>query len=134
MMPCSIPVQVTCLIIPNRNTTRQKILSPHCCHVPTRYFPKYCIKCCRKNLHRYNNYIGFYYVQIFILNTTIVLFYFISLHQALHVPTTTGHPQVLQIFVYNYQAVMFTFTFVYMWFLRDHTPDIGLLKSCVIYQ
>jgi hypothetical protein len=61
-------------------------------------------------------------------------FYFISLHQALHVSTTTGHPQMLQIFVYNYQTVLFTFTFVYMWFLKHHIPDIGSLKSCVIYQ
>jgi hypothetical protein len=75
-----------------------------------------------------------YAITIFAVNTTIILFYFISLHQALHVLTTTGHPQVLQIFVYNYQSVMFIFTFVYMSFLRDHIPDIGLLKSCVIYQ
>jgi hypothetical protein len=54
-----------------------------------------------------------YYVQIFAVNATTVLFY--SLHQALHVSTTVGHPQVLQVFfVYNYQTVTFTFTFVYM--------------------
>jgi hypothetical protein len=51
-------------------------------------------------------------VQIFTINATIVSFYFISLHQALHVSTTTGHPQVLQIFVCNYQTVTFTFTYV----------------------
>jgi hypothetical protein len=72
--------------------------------------------------------------KFFTVMTTTVLFNFISLHQALHVSTTTGHPQVLQIFVYNYQTVTFTFTFVYMWFLKDHIPDIGSLKSCVIYQ
>jgi hypothetical protein len=53
--------------------------------------------------------------KLFNLNATIVLFYFISLHRALHVSTTSGHPQVLQIFVYNYPTVTFTFTFVYMW-------------------
>jgi hypothetical protein len=67
-------------------------------------------------------------------NNCFVLFYFISIHQALNVSTTTVHPQVLQIFVYNYQTVTFTFTFVYLWFLRDHIPDIGLLKSCVFFQ
>jgi hypothetical protein len=72
--------------------------------------------------------------KFFTVKETIVLFYFISVHQALHVSTTMGHPQVLQIFVYNYQTVTFTFTFVHMWFLKDHIPDIGSLKSCVIYQ
>jgi hypothetical protein len=51
-------------------------------------------------------------IKLFTLNTTIVLFYFISLYQALHVSTTPGHPQVLQIFVYNYKTLRFTFTFV----------------------
>jgi hypothetical protein len=53
-LPCSIPVQVTCLITSNRSTKRQKIILPHYCHGPARYFPKYCIKYCRKNLHRYS--------------------------------------------------------------------------------
>jgi hypothetical protein len=63
-----------------------------------------------------------YYDQIFTLNTTIVLFYFISLHQTLHVSTTSDHPQVLQIFLYNYQTV--TFKSVYMWFSLGHMSTL----------
>jgi hypothetical protein len=76
----------------------------------------------------------FFLCSHFHRHATIVIFYFISLHQALHVSTTTGHPQLLQIFVYIYQTVTFTFTLVCMWFPIDHIPHIGLLKSCVSYQ
>jgi hypothetical protein len=74
-----------------------------------------------------------YYDQTFTVNATIVLFCFISLHRALHVSTTSGHPQVLQIFVYNYQTVTFTFTFLYMWFFNRSHFNIGLLKWCEIW-
>jgi hypothetical protein len=62
-------------------------------------------------------------IKLLTVDATIVLFYFISLHRALHVSTTTsGHPQVLQIFVYNYQTV--TFKFVYMWFSIGHMSTL----------
>jgi hypothetical protein len=73
-------------------------------------------------------------IKLFTVNAPIVLFYFISLHRALHVSTTSGHPQMLQIFVYNYQTATFTFTFVYAWFFNRSHFDNGLLKSCVIWQ
>jgi hypothetical protein len=50
-------------------------------------------------------------IKLFTVNATLALFYFISLYQALHVSTRSRHHQVLQILVYNYQTVTFTFTF-----------------------
>jgi hypothetical protein len=73
-------------------------------------------------------------IKLFTVNATTVLLYFISLHRALHVSTTSGHPQMLQNFVYNYQIVTFTFTFVYMWFFNRSHFDIGLLQSCEIWR
>jgi hypothetical protein len=45
-------------------------------------------------------------------NTSSVVF-FINLYHALHVSTTWSHHQVLQILVYNYQTVTFTFYILY---------------------
>jgi hypothetical protein len=52
------------------------------------------------NAEDYINIDNFTMIKLFTVNATLVLFYFISLYQALHVSTTLSHHQVLQILVY----------------------------------